>query len=131
MSKLSKLTKTQLNKMLLDTQAELHRRDGVVKAEKEISAILKKYSITIGDIDLAALRASAEGSRKGKAGERKRAGGAGGKDNRASVAAKFKSVDGSETWTGRGRAPKWVVSQCESEGMSVEAFKEDARFIIT
>jgi DNA-binding protein H-NS len=131
MSKLSKLTKTQLDKMLLDTQAELSRREGVTKAEKEIRAILKKYSINIGDIDLAALRPSADGSRKGKAGAKKKAKRAGGKDNRASVAAKFKSLDGSETWTGRGRAPKWVVSQCESEGMSVEAFKEDARFLIT
>ena len=124
MSKLSKLTKTQLDKMLSDTQAELSRREGVTKAEKEIRGILKKYSITIGDIDLSALRPSADGSRKGKAGVKRKA-------NRASVAAKFKSLDGSETWTGRGRAPKWVVSQCESEGISVDAFKEDARFIIT
>ncbi len=131
MSKLSKLTKTQLNKMLLDTQAELSRREGVAKAEREIRAILKKYSITIGDLDLAALRPSTGGSRKSKAGAKRQATRASGKDNRASVAAKFKSVNGSETWTGRGRAPKWVVSQCESEGMSVEAFKQDARFVIT
>ena len=131
MSKLSKLTKTQLDKMLLDTQAELSRREGVTKAEKEIRAILKKYSITIGDIDLVALRSSADTSRKGKAGAKKKAKGASGKDNRASVAAKFKSLDGSQTWTGRGRAPKWVVSQCESEGTSVDAFKQDARFLIT
>ena len=131
MPKLSKLTKTQLNKMLLDTQAELSRREGVTKAEKEIRAILKKHSITIADIDLAALRSNTDTSRKGKAAAKRKAKRAGGKDNRASVAAKFKSLDGSQTWTGRGRAPKWVVSQCESEGMSVEAFKEDARFIIT
>jgi len=131
MSKLSKLTKTQLDKILLDTQAELSRREGVTKAEKEIRAILKKYSINIGDIDLAALRSNTDTSRKGKAGAKRKAKRAGGKDNRASVAAKFKSLDGRETWTGRGRAPKWVVSQCESEGMSVKAFKEDARFIIT
>jgi len=131
MPKLSKLTKTQLDKMLLDAQAELNRREGMTKAEKEIRAILKKYSITIGDIDLAALRSNAESSRKGKAGAKKKAKGASGKDNRASVAAKFKSLDGSQTWTGRGRAPKWVVSQCESEGISVDAFKQDARFLIT
>ena len=131
MSKLSKLTKTQLDKMLSDTQAELSRRESVTKAEKEIRGILKKYSINIGDIDLATLRPGADGSRKGKAGAKKKAKRAGGKDNRASVAAKFKSLDGSQTWTGRGRAPKWVVSQCESEGMSVDAFKQDARFLIT
>ena len=131
MQKLTKLTKTQLDKMLLDAQAELNRREGVTKAEKEIRAILKKYSITIGDIDLAALRSSADTSRKGKAGAKKKANGSGGKDNRASVAAKFESLDGSQTWTGRGRAPKWVVSLCEREGMSVDAFKEDARFLIT
>ena len=131
MPKLSKLTRTQLDKMLLDAQAELNRREGVTKAEKEIRAILKKYSITIGDIDLSALRSSTDTSRKGKAGAKKKAKGASGKDNRASVAAKFKSLDGSQTWTGRGRAPKWVIGQCESEGMSVDAFKEDAQFLIT
>ena len=131
MPKLSKLSKTQLDKMLLDAQAELNRREGVTRAEKEIRAILKKYSITIDDVDLASLRLGADTSRKGKTGANKKAKRAGGKDNRASVAAKFKSLDGSETWTGRGRAPKWVVSQCESEGMSVEAFKADTRFIIT
>jgi DNA-binding protein H-NS len=131
MPKLSKLTNTQLDKMLLDAQAELKRREGVTKAEKEIRAVLKKYSITIGDIDLAALRSSTDTSRKGKAGANKKAKRAGGKDNRASVAAKFKSLDGSQTWTGRGRAPKWVVSLCEREGMSVDAFKEDVRFLIT
>ena len=131
MPKLSKLSKAQLDKMLLDTQAELSRREGVTKAEKEIKAILKKYSINIGDIDLASLRSNAESSRKGKVGAKKKAKSAGGKDNRASVAAKFKSLDGSQTWTGRGRAPKWVVSLCEREGMSVDAFKEDVRFLIT
>ena len=130
MPKLSKLTKTQLDKMLLDAQAELNRREGVTKAEKEIRAILKKYSITIGDIDLVALRSSADTSRKGKAGAKKKAKGAGGKENRAAVAAKFRDLDGSQTWTGRGRAPKWVADLCDSEGMTVDAFKQDARFLI-
>ena len=124
MPKLSKLTKLQLDKMLSETQAELSRRESLAKAEKEIKAILKKYSINIGDIDLSALRSSANSSRKGKAGANKKAKG-------STVTAKFKSPDGSETWTGRGRPPKWAVSLCEREGMSVKAFKEDARFIIT
>ena len=130
MSKLSKLTKTQLDNMLLDAQTELNRRKSVAKAEIEISETLKKYSITIDDIDLASLRSSADRSRKGGTSAKKKAKGAGVKDDRAVVAPKYKSVDGSQTWTGRGRAPKWVVSQCEGEGMSVDAFKQDTRFLI-
>ena len=34
------------------------------------------------------------------------------------------------TSRGCGCAPKWGASQCESEGLSVDAFKKDARFII-
>jgi DNA-binding protein H-NS len=128
MSKLSNLTKSQLDKILLDTQSELSRRESVAKAEKEIRAILKKYSITIDHVT--ALRFSGESSRKSKAGTQKQTEGNKVKDKRAAVAAKFKSLDGSNTWTGRGRAPKWVTSQCESEGISVDSFKQDERFLI-
>ena len=128
MSNLSKLTKLQLDKMLLDTQAELSRREGIKKAEKEIRAILKKYSINIDDLET--LRQSSFDLRKGKSGARGKAVSKAGKDRRVTVAAKFKSLDGSNLWTGRGRAPKWVISQCESEGISVASFKQDARFKI-
>ena len=126
MTNLSKLTKTQLGKILADTQSELKRRNGITSAEKEIRAILKKYSITVNDIDLGALKLGTRAGRRpnsNKGGGRK-------KDQRASVAAKFKNPNSADTWTGRGRAPKWVADLCDSEGMTVDAFKQDARFLI-
>ncbi len=128
---LSKFTISQLNKMQSDADLELRRRDSVSNAEKEIRAILNKYNITIDDINFAALRSSVKSSRKRKAVAKRKTKGAGVKDNRATVAAKYLSLDGNVSWSGRGRAPKWVVSQCESEGISVDAFKKDKRFLIT
>jgi DNA-binding protein H-NS len=126
MTNLSKLTKTQLGKILADTQSELKRRDGIASAEKEIRAILKKYSITLNDIDLGALKS---GTRAGRSPNSSKGGGRK-KDQRASVAAKFKNPNSADTWTGRGRAPKWVANLCDSEGITVDAFKQDARFLI-
>ena len=130
MSKLSKLSKAQLDKMLVDTQNELNRRKSITKATQEIRAILKKYSITAADIDSTALKLSADNPRKVIAGDKKGIKGRSTKDNRASVAPKYKSLDGREKWTGRGLAPKWVVRQCESLGISLDTFKTDERFIL-
>ena len=38
--------------MLSETQAEIKRRQNIDKARKDIQAILKKYKITINDLDL-------------------------------------------------------------------------------
>ena len=131
MSKLTNFTKKQLNKILIEAEAELRRRAGVEKATKEISRILKKHSITIDEIDIAALRAQFASSQKGRLSTAKNAKKVRKTDNRASVAAKYKSLNGCETWTGRGRAPKWVITQCERESITLDTFKQDARFMIT
>ena len=130
MSKLKKLTDKQLNKMVLDTQAELKRREDVSIAAKEISAVLKRYSITIDDIDLDTLRPKALGSSNGKSEAGRKVEAKTINDNRKTVAPKYESLDGNESWTGRGRAPKWVMIECEKKGINLDAFKKDKRFII-
>ena len=52
MSSLKQLSANQLSKMLTETQAELKRRENIDKARKDIQAVLKKYKITIDDLDL-------------------------------------------------------------------------------
>ena len=52
MSSLKQLSAHQLNKMLIETRDELKRRENIDKALKDIHAVLKKYNITIDDIDL-------------------------------------------------------------------------------
>ena len=52
MSSIKQLTANQLSKMLTETQAELKRRENIDKARKAIQAVLKKYKITIDDLNL-------------------------------------------------------------------------------
>lgn len=130
MADLSKLTKRQLDKMLSDTQAELRRREDVTKAENEIRDILTKYPISIRDIDLNALILKPGSARQRDTKTTRKAKSAGKQDNRATVAAKFKSLDGTKKWSGRGRAPKWVMDYCEKENISIDVFKKDEKFLI-
>ena len=53
MSSLKQLSANQLNKMLDETKAELERRENILKARNDMQAVLKKYNITIHDLELA------------------------------------------------------------------------------
>ena len=145
MSSLKQLSAHQLNKMLIDTRDELKRRENIDNALKEIHAVLKKYNITIDDIDLrksnkksASKKATTKKSAAKKAGTEKA--GAGTKkhtaktlrkrDQRADVAAKYHNPTTGDKWSGRGRAPVWVSSLCTAEAINIEQFKADPRFRI-
>ena len=120
--------------MMLDTQAELSRRSETAKAEKEIRAILKKYTINISDINLDALRPNTTNLKSGRANSSayasKKKGGAFNSDKRRQVMQKYKSLDNKKTWSGRGRAPTWVKTQCGIDDISIDEFKKDPRFKI-
>lgn len=77
--------KEALEKQILEAKAR-EKAEGIAKAK----AIIEQYSLTAGDIF----------GRKGPAGSR------GGK-----VAAKYRNPATGETWTGRGKAPKWIEGQ--------------------
>lgn len=143
MSSLKQLSANQLSKMLTETQAELKRRENIDKARKDIQAVLKKYKITIDDLDLgtsskisASKKAAAKKSTEKKAATKK----AGAKkravktprknDQRAAVAAKYHNPATGDKWSGRGRAPVWVTSLCTAEAIDIEQFKADLRFRI-
>lgn len=143
MSSLKQLSANQLSKMLTETQAELKRRENIDKARKDIQAVLKKYKITIEDLDLgpsskksASKKAAAKKGIEKKAATKK----AGAKkitakaprknDQRAAVAAKYHNPATGDKWSGRGRAPVWVTSLCTAEAIDIEQFKADPRFRI-
>ena len=143
MSPLKHLSANQLSKMITETQAELKRRENVDKARKDIQAILKKYNITIDDLDLgtdskksASKKTSAKKSlgRKAateKAGAKKRSAKTPRKnDQRCTVIAKYHNPATGDKWSGRGRAPVWVTSLCTAEAIDIEQFKADPRFRI-
>ena len=51
-------------------------------------------------------------------------------DKRAKVAFKYKNPSGSEKWSGRGRAPKWVSAILAKKRISMTQFKADKRYKI-
>ena len=123
MAKLKKLSEVQLNKIIENTQAELTRRKKLDAATNEIRTILKKYNIDFQDIDLKQF-ARINNRSKTKRPSNTTAP----RDNRITVKAKYKNPDSDETWTGRGRTPKWIQGICQSEKIDLETFKKDERF---
>ena len=118
------LTGGQLEKMLANTELEIKRRKNIKAAATEIRSVLKKYKITIQDIDLQSFdkRTAKKTVSKGKAQAKAN-------DNRQRVKSKYANPNGVETWSGRGRAPAWVLEVCQKEEIDLAAFKKDARFI--
>lgn len=80
-------------------QAEAARRAEIASVIAEIQARMKEFGITLDDLK--------RGAKKTKA--------------RGAVAVKYRNSATGESWSGRGRAPKWLVEE-ETKGRSREAF---------
>jgi len=80
-------------------QAEAARRAEIAVVVVEIQARMKEYGITLGDL-------------KGGAKKLK---------SRAAVAAKYRNPATGESWSGRGRAPKWLADEL-TNGRAKEDF---------
>ncbi len=80
-------------------QAEVARRAETASVVAEIQARMKEYGITLDDL-------------KGRAKKTKA---------RTGVAAKYHNPATGESWSGRGRTPKWLAEE-EAKGRSREAF---------
>lgn len=70
-------------------QAEAARRAEIAAVVAEIQAKMKEYGITLADL-------------KGRAKKAK---------SRGAVAAKYRNPATGESWSGRGRAPKWLADE--------------------
>lgn len=129
MSKLSKLTNKELNGLLLAVGAELEKRKEAEKAEKQIDAILRRFGLVIKDLDLERLSQRTKNKSRIKQNEikppkKKR------KDKRSAVAPKYFNPDGPEVWSGRGRAPNWVITICNKKQINLKSFKRDQEFFL-
>jgi DNA-binding protein H-NS len=80
-------------------QAEVARRAEIASVVTEIQARMKEYGITLDDLK--------GGAKKAKA--------------RTAVAAKYRNPATGESWSGRGRAPKWLAEE-QAKGRSKDAF---------
>ena len=86
-------------KELLAQQQALNQQIAALKAQETAAAISKALEI-IAEYELSAEELF--GAAKGAKGTRKASG---------KVAPKYKNPTTGELWTGRGRAPKWVVGE--------------------
>ena len=81
-------------------QAEVARRAEIASVVAEIQARMKEFGITLDDL---------------KGGAKKKA------KARTAVAAKYRNPATGESWSGRGRTPKWLAEEL-AKGRSKEAF---------
>ena len=81
-------------------QAEVARRAEIASVVAEIQARMKEYGITLDDLK--------GGAKKTKA-------------RTTAVAAKYRNPATGESWSGRGRAPKWLAEEL-AKGRSKDAF---------
>lgn len=136
MSHISNMTSVQLKKMLSAAKVELKRRENASMAYTEIRKTLKKYKLEIEDIDWNQLTRNVKSAAKEQTVSnpnklaKTKANKKGKTDRRSSVDPKHLNPNGIETWSGRGRAPQWVVEICERETISIEDFKLDPRYKI-
>ncbi len=117
---LNNLSVKQLKQVISEASSALNSRQKVEKAMIEIERVAKKYKLSKDE--LKTLLVSVQSSKAVSTSKPK--------SGRAKVEPKYQSQDGSKKWTGRGRAPNWVVEICRSKGLTVEGFKSDSRFVI-
>lgn len=84
----------------LQAKAEQARRAEVAEAKAQIQAIMNEYGLTLADIGNDSKKAA--------------------KVPRKPVEIKYKDPVTGETWTGRGRAPKWLEGKNRSDYLVVK-----------
>jgi DNA-binding protein H-NS len=106
-------------------QAEAARKAEIGAAIAEIKAKMAAYGITVDDLGG---RKTATKGRKSRVASGAKAGRKAGKaapsktpKPRKPVAAKFRNAETGESWSGRGKAPKWLVA-LEAAGRRREEF---------
>lgn len=84
----------------LKNEAEEERKKEVREVIADIKTKIKQYDITASDLGLTGAKKAAS----------------------KTVAPKYRDPATGKTWTGRGRAPKWIAD-AESKGKSRESFR--------
>jgi len=101
-------------------QAEAARKSEIGAAIAEIKTKMAAYGITLDDLGG---KAKARRGRKPKAATPAKPGKTKAKPAKARkpVAAKYRNIDTGETWSGRGKPPKWLAA-LEAAGRKREEF---------
>ena len=124
MKPVSSLSQSELNNLISEASRELEARKRTVAVIRDIHKVLDKHGIAkrerSGLLDAAKSAGMASTRTPKRASKRKG----------VKVAPKYRCPNSGDTWTGRGRAPAWVVSTCDSNKLSIEAFKSDSTYLI-
>tara|TARA_B100000497_G_scaffold105263_1_gene121427 strand:- start:431 stop:799 length:369 start_codon:yes stop_codon:yes gene_type:complete len=121
MNAIKNLSGKDLTKLIDQAAKELTQRKRMDALSKDIQRVIAKHKVSKSElaslIDM--IRNETKISKKTK--------------TRAAskVPAKFKNPNGQETWTGRGRAPNWILEICETAGLTVPEFKASPAYLIS
>ena len=122
---LKNLSKSELNKVLQTTKAEIERRENIVNAAQKIAKIMENHDITIRDIiNLEMFTTKRRKQQPVKTANKKKTNQNKRSDNRSFVKPKYTSADGKYTWSGRGKAPAWVLEFCAENHIDLAKFKQ-------
>ena len=122
MTSYKNLSQKQLDRIIDETQKELERRSKIQKATKEVKAILARYGLELHHLDTSNFSIKQTTVKKKAKSNQKP------KDKRSLVKAIYKNPNGPETWSGRGRAPRWVLAVCKEQSMDLAGFKKSKKF---
>ena len=124
MKSVSNLSQSELNNLISEASRELKARKRSEEVIRDIHKVLDKHGITKRERSafLDAAKSGGLASRRTPKRPSKRKG--------IKVAPKYRCPTSGDTWTGRGRAPAWVVSTCDSNKLSIKAFKSDPTYLI-
>ena len=124
MKSVSNLSLSELNNLISEASRELEARKRSEEVIRDIHKVLDKHGITKRERSafLDAAKSGGLASRRTPKRASKRKG--------IKVAPKYRCPTSGDTWTGRGRAPAWVVSTCDSNKLSIKAFKSDSTYLI-
>ena len=120
MAALKKLSEKDLNKLIDQAAKELEQRKRLQSISRDVNRLLAKHKVT--KAELAVVTAMIRGELKSQKARPAKAS--------KRVAPKYRSESGSDTWTGRGVAPKWVVATCEKDNISIQEFKQSDSYLI-
>ena len=123
MKAVSNLSQSELNNLISEASRELEARRRSEKVIRDIHKVFDKHAIAKRERS-----ALLDAAKSGMAATRtpKRAS----KRKGVKVAPKYRCPTSGDTWTGRGRAPAWVVDACASNKLSIETFKSDSTYLI-
>lgn len=107
----------------LSKEAEKVRKQELQQVIIEVRSLIKDYALTAEQLGLSTngLKHSSRNTKPGKVSSKRRKPAATSKATKRIVAPKYRDTAGN-SWTGRGKQPKWLVAALAG-GASIDSFK--------